>query len=130
MSLFREVARLLRKGGRFLFTDAGVLTGSISSEQVRERSVHGYIQFAAPGWNESLIRSAGFRLVETENRTANLLKNARGRLAAMRTHRLELEQVLSPSGFTTQERYLETVVELSVTGSVSRVMYLAERDAA
>ncbi len=130
MGLFQEVARLLCRGGRFLFTDGGVLAGSISSEEVRERSAHGYTQFAAPGWNQKLVESAGFRLIETENRTGSMLNNARGRLAAIRTHRLELEQVLGVAGFSRQERYLKTVVGLSLRGAVSRLMYLAELVAA
>src|SRR5262249_60661357 len=57
--LFHEVARLLRPGGRFLFTDAGVITGSVSNEEVHKRSVHGYTEFVTAGWNEGLLESAG-----------------------------------------------------------------------
>jgi SAM-dependent methyltransferase len=124
--LFHEVAKLLPPGGRFLFTDAGVLTGSISNEEVRKRSVHGHTQFVAPGWNEALLEPAGLRLIETEDRTMSVLKNASGRLAAMKAHRAELEQLSGASAFETQQLYLETVVELSRRRAVSRVMYLAE----
>ena len=55
LSLFREAARLLRPCGRFLFTDAGVLTGSISNEEVRARSAHGFTQFVAAGSNQTLF---------------------------------------------------------------------------
>ena len=130
LKLFHEVAKLIRPGGRFLFTDAGVVTGSVSNEEVRKRSVHGYTQFVAMGWNERLLESAGFRLIETENRTMSLLKNATGRLAAMKTHRAELERVSGAADFARQQDYLETVVGLSRRGAVSRVMYLAEVHAA
>src|SRR5262249_58358535 len=60
--LFHEVARLLRPGGRFLFTDAGVITGSVSNEEVHKRSVHGYTEFVTAGWNEGLLESAGGRV--------------------------------------------------------------------
>jgi SAM-dependent methyltransferase len=123
---FHEVRRLLRPGGRFLFTDAGVVTGSISNEEARDRSVYGYTQFVAAGWNEGLLESAGFRLIATENRTTSALRNAGGRLSAMRAHRAELERVSSAAEFEKQRSYLETVVELSRRGAVSRVMYLAE----
>lgn len=126
VKLFHEVAKLLRPRGRFLVTDAGVVTGSVSSEEMRKRSVHGYTQFVAEGWNEGLLESAGLRLIETENRTMSVLKNASGRLAAMRAHREELDQVWSPADFERQQDYLETIVELSRRGAVSRVMYLAE----
>ncbi len=126
LKLFHEVAKLLAPGGRFLFTDAGVVTGSLSNEEVRKRSVHGHTQFVAAGWNAGLLESAGFRLIETENRTMSVLKSASGRLAAMQAHRAELVQVLSAADFEMQQDYLETVVELSRRGAVSRVMYLAE----
>jgi hypothetical protein len=61
-----------------------VVTGSISNEEVRDRSVYGYTQFVAAGWNEGLLESAGFRLIASENRTPSVLQNARGRLSAMR----------------------------------------------
>ena len=123
---FEEVARVLSPPGRFVVTDAGVVTGCVSNESIRKRSVHGYTQFVAPGWNEALLESAGFRLIETENRTASLLKNASGRLAAMQRHRTELEQASSAAELESQRDYLEIVVELARRGAVSRLMYLAE----
>ena len=125
--LFREVATLLRPGGRFLFTDAGVLTGAVSSEDVRRRSVHGESFFVAPGWNDRLLAAAGLRMIETEDRTARVLANAGGRLAAMLAHRGELEEQSSPAEFERYKSYLDTVLAMSRTGGLSRVMYLAEK---
>ena len=124
--LFHEVARVLSPGGRFLITDAGVVTGPVSSEEVRRRSVHGFTQFVPAGWNESMLESAGFRLIETENRTMSVLKNAAGRLAAMQAHRAELEQLLGTAHYQSQREYLDIVVELARRGAMSRVMYLGE----
>lgn len=123
---FTAVATLLSPGGRFLFTDAGVVTGSVSNEEVRKRSVHGFTQFVAPGWNEGLLDRAGFRLVETGDRTAGVIRNAGGRLAAMQAHRAELEQRSGAPAVALERAYLETVVGLSERGAVSRVMYLSE----
>jgi SAM-dependent methyltransferase len=124
--LFREVARILNPRGRFLFTDAGVVTGSVSDEEILRRSVHGYTQFSAPGFNERVLERAGFRLIETEDRTAGALRNATGRLRARLAHRAELEELEGASGFDRQQRYLETVIEISRRAAVSRTMYLAE----
>jgi SAM-dependent methyltransferase len=124
--LFREVARTLVSGGRFLLTDAGVVTGSISSQEVQARSINGYTQFVAPGFNERALAASGLRLLETEDRTASVLKNATGRLTAIAVHRAELETVMGVGEFERQQHYLETVVEISRRGAVSRVMYLAE----
>jgi SAM-dependent methyltransferase len=123
---FHEVARTLVPRGRFLFTDAGVITGAVSSEDIRRRSVHGFTQFVPPGLNERMLERAGFRLLETEDRTASVLKNARGRLTARLAHRQELEQVEGVTAFEDQQQYLETVIGLSGGGALSRIMYLAE----
>lgn len=124
--LFREVARVLAPGGRFLFTDAGVVTGSFSTEEALDRSLHGYTQFAAPGFNERSLASAGFRLLETGDRTPSVLKNATGRLTAMMAHRGELEKLTGPGDLERTRRYLETVIELTRRGALSRILYLAE----
>lgn len=126
LTFFREVARLLPAGGRFLFTDAGVVTGAVSSEDIRRRSVHGYTQFVAAGLNEQLLESAGFHLLETENRTTSVMKNAGGRLRAMLAHRAELEQLQGTAAFEEQRSYLETIVELSRRQAISRIMYLVQ----
>jgi SAM-dependent methyltransferase len=123
---FREVARVLIPGGRFLFTDAGVKTGAASEEELRLRSVHGYTQFVLPGFNERTLENAGMQLIERCDRTASLLKNAQGRLKARLGHREEIEGVEGKARFEQQERYLEIVIELAQRGSVSRMMYLAE----
>ena len=125
-ALFQKVAGLLRPGGRFLLTDAGVVTGAVSNEEFRLRSLHGYTQFVPTGWNEQLLEAAGFRLLETEDRTASVLRNANGRLAAMRNHREELENLSGVASFQSQSAYLTTVAELARRQAVSRVMYLAE----
>jgi hypothetical protein len=127
VATFREVARVLAPGGRLLYTDAAVITGSISDEEMRLRAVHGHMHFVAPGYNERALDLAGLRLVETRNRTQSLLRNAAGRLAARRAHREALEEREGSAAFERQQRYLEAVIELSRRDAVSRFMYLAEK---
>jgi SAM-dependent methyltransferase len=124
--LLREVARTLRPGGRFLCTDAAVLTGSISDHELRRRSAHGHTQLAALGFNERALEEAGFRLLETEDRTASVLRNAAGRIAARLAHRDELEPVEGTAAFERENQYLETVIVLARRRALSRMMYLAE----
>jgi SAM-dependent methyltransferase len=124
--MFAEVARILVDGGRFLFTDAGVVTGVISSEEVAMRSAHALTQFSAAGFNERMLSEAGLELLETEDRTPGLLSNARGRFDARSRHRGELEQLEGSEGFLQYQRYLQTIISLSERGALSRIMYLAE----
>jgi hypothetical protein len=103
-----------------------VIVGPVSEEDIRQRAVHGFTQFAPVGYNEQTLELAGFRLLERVDLTVSLLKNATGRLAARLSHRTELEGVEGSAAFEQQQRYLETVIGLSQSGAVSRMMYLAE----
>ena len=127
LALFREVARVLAPGGRFLFTDAGVVTGAVTDEEIRRRSAHGPTQFVPPGFDERMLEQAGFRLIESEDRTAAALANATGRRDALLAHRAELVRLEGADELDRQQRYLETVLEISRRGAVSRMMYVAER---
>src|SRR5262249_48665562 len=71
LDLFGEWRRLLRPGGRLLYTDPVVVTGLVSNEELATRSSTGYFEFCPPGVNERLIRQAGFELVRTEDVTEN-----------------------------------------------------------
>jgi SAM-dependent methyltransferase len=126
LSVFREVARVLIPVGRFLFTDAGVITGAISDEEIRLRAIHGNTQFVPSGFNERMLELAGFRVIDRNDRTASLVKNAAGRLTARLDHRAELEQLEGSSYFESQRRYLETVLGLAQRGALARMMYVAE----
>ena len=124
--LYAGIARVLRPGARCLISDAGVITGAVTNEEIRDRSPYGYSQFVVPGWNERLLEATGLRLLKIEDRTESVLRNARGRLSAMRAHRAELEKLSGVSSFEAQRQYLETVIELSHRRAISRIMYLAE----
>jgi SAM-dependent methyltransferase len=128
-ALFQAVAKLLAPGGRFLFTDAGVITGSVSNEDIRKRSVHGYTQFVVAGWNETILASSGLKLLETEDRTASVLKSATGRMTAMQAHRAELVELSGAAAVASQEDYLGTLIDLSKRKAISRVMYMVEANA-
>lgn len=125
-AIFGEVVRVLAPGGRFLFTDAAVITGPVSSEEIQRRTPHGYAQFVPPGVNEQLLERAGFRLIERSDRTPTLLSSARGRLTARESRRIELEELEGSPAFLRQQQYLETVVALAEKAALSRIMYLAE----
>lgn len=126
LSVFREVVRVLCPGGRFLFTDAAVLTAAISEEEIRNRAIHRPTHFVPPGYNEHVLEAAGLRLLEQHDRTANLLQNATGRLTARLAHRAEVEKLEGAPAFARQVGYLEGVIALSQRGALSRIEYLAE----
>jgi cyclopropane fatty-acyl-phospholipid synthase-like methyltransferase len=124
-ALFRQVAGLLAPAGRFLFTDAGVITGHLSKDELLRRSRYGYTELVPEGWNEARLASAGLRLLECENRTSSVLRNARGRLRALLNHRRELQIRSGNAAFEEQLTYLKAVEATAARGALSRFMYLA-----
>ena len=127
MATFSDVARLLKPGGRFLFTDAAVLVGAISSEQVQARSIHGTTHLSSSDFNPKALEIAGLRLLEAEDRTTSLLRSARGRRRARDARRPELERLEGLEEFALEQRYLDAVITLAEKQSLSRWMYLSER---
>ena len=62
LSLLRELYRVLRPGGRLLFSDALVIGGLVTNEELAVRSSIGLYIFTAPGVNEKLLEDAGFHV--------------------------------------------------------------------
>lgn len=124
-SLFRDVARVLGSGRRFWFTDAAVLSGSISNQEIAARAPLGLTHFVPAGYNEAQLRAAGFAIVEMDDRTDNVIANAEGRIAARLSHRVQVEAVEGAEVFDSQQRYLETVVALARRGTLRRMSYTA-----
>lgn len=124
--LFREVARVLTPGGRFWFTDATVLVGPVSNEEVRTRLPLGYSQLVPASFNERALVAAGLRVVAVDDRTTALIARAKARLAARAAHRDEVESAEGRDGFLIQNAYLESVVALAERGVMARSSYVAE----
>jgi SAM-dependent methyltransferase len=125
--LFTDAARVTVPGGRLLFTDAAVLVGPMSHEETDARTAYGRSRFVEPGANERALEAAGWSLLETEDRTASVVRHASGRLEAALAHRGELEEMSGAEEFERQARYLVTVIELARRRALLRLMYLAEK---
>jgi SAM-dependent methyltransferase len=123
-AVLRDWHRVLRPGGRVLFTDAMVLTGIVSHEELATRSSIGFYLFVPPGENERLLGAAGFRVLEVEDVTAGAEQVAR------RWHdaRVQQQEALvareGKANFDGLQRFLMCVHTLSAERRLSRFAYL------
>jgi 2-polyprenyl-3-methyl-5-hydroxy-6-metoxy-1,4-benzoquinol methylase len=62
-------SRLLRPKGRLIFTDAAVVTGPISIEELYVRASQGTFLLVPPGVNEHVITASGLVLCRCDDRT-------------------------------------------------------------
>jgi len=126
-SLFREWSRVLRAGGRILYTDPVVVTGLVSKEEFATRSSTGDFAFGPPGVNEQLIREAGFELVCALDVTENEVEVSRRWHAARQERAAELIQLEGEETFAGLQRFLASVHRLTSERRMSRFVYVGRK---
>jgi ubiquinone/menaquinone biosynthesis C-methylase UbiE len=127
LAALRDWRRLLRPGGRCLYTDPVVVTGFVSKDELASRSSIGFFLFSARGVNEAVLGEAGLRVAKSVDVTDNLvLTSARWRNArqARRAALIELE---GEAEFEGLQRFLATVHALGSERRLSRVAFMGER---
>ena len=125
--VLRDWHHLVRPGGRILFTDAMIVSGLVSHEELAVRSSIGFYLFVPPGENERLITRAGFRLLGAEDVTEDAAVIAQRWHDAREAHRAVLLEREGPANFAGLQRFLACVHRLSAERRLSRYSYLAEK---
>jgi SAM-dependent methyltransferase len=126
-SLFGEIRRVLKPGGRLLFSDALVIGGTISNEELATRSSIGYYLFSPPGENERLLDQQGLRLLSATDTTANAASTAKRWHDARDTKREALCSIEGAENFAGLQRFLQCVHTLTSERRLLRLLYLAQK---
>jgi SAM-dependent methyltransferase len=121
--------RVLRPGGRVLYTDPIVVTGQLSNEEMRARSSIGFFLFTPPGCNERLLEQAGFGVRQVSDVTAAVASVSRRWLEARAARRERLAALEGEEAFEGLQRFLGAVCLLASERRLSRFAYLAEKRA-
>lgn len=125
--LFADWHRVLRPGGRVLFTDPIVVTGQLTKEEIEARSSIGYFLFTPAGCNEKLLEAAGFSVLEAEDVTAEVERIASRWHDARERHRDEVIALEGRDEFQGLQRFFAIVTRLAGERRLSRYRYLAAK---
>jgi SAM-dependent methyltransferase len=127
LGVLRDWYRLLRPGGRLLFTDPIVVTGQLTNDEIRDRSSIGYFLFTPVGCNERLLEQAGFKVREVRDLTDAVAAVSGRWRQAREDRRGALMELEGSEAFEGMQRFLAAVHLLASERRLSRYMYLASK---
>lgn len=126
-SVLAEWARVLKVGGRLLFTDPITLTGPLTNAEVAVRSSAGFYLFVPHGYDERLIAQCGLRLLVCEDVTANMATVAEARRAARASRSAVLREIEGDQAYDGQQEFLTVAACVAREGRLSRFVYVAQK---
>lgn len=121
-----EWKRLLRPGGRLLFTDSLTVTGPLTNEEIAVRSA-GLALFVPTGYDTDVIAQCGLRLMVQKDVTANMAEVAETRRAAREARSSSLRDIEGDELYEGQQQLLGVAARTAKEGRLSRFVYVSEK---
>ncbi len=126
-ALIAEWARLLKPGGRLLFTNPTTITGPLTGEELRVRSSIGFFLFVPAGYDEEVIKESGLRLLLKQDVTENMAEIAERRGKAREARSTALRQIEGDTTFEAQQDFFSVASRIARERRLSRFLYVCGR---
>jgi SAM-dependent methyltransferase len=127
LGVLAEIFRVLKPGGRFLFTDALVIAGMVSAEEIATRSSIGFYAYSPAGENERLMRQAGFSGIRAIDTTDNAARISKRWHHAREKRKPDLLAAEGPTTYDGLQHFLSSVHILSTENRLLRHLYFATK---
>lgn len=119
--------RVLKIGGRILFTDSTVVTGPLTKEEIAVRSSIGYFQFVPPDYDARVLEECGLTVLRCEDVTQNMADLAEGLYSARKGRCDLLRKIEGEKSFEGQQTFLQVTARIARERRLSRFLYVAEQ---
>jgi 2-polyprenyl-3-methyl-5-hydroxy-6-metoxy-1,4-benzoquinol methylase len=120
-------ARLLKPGGKLLFTDPITVTGALTNAEIASRSAAGFYLFVPRGYDERTIAQCGLQLRVCEDVTKNMAKVAEARRAARAARSTVLREIEGDQAYEGQQEFLAVAACVAREGRLSRFVYVSQK---
>jgi 2-polyprenyl-3-methyl-5-hydroxy-6-metoxy-1,4-benzoquinol methylase len=127
LRVLADWARLLKPGGRVLFTNPAVVTGPLTNAEIAVRGLSGFYLFVPSGHDERVIMQCGLRVVACEDRTPKLGEIAERRKSARESRSSALRRIEGDVAYENRQKFLSVVANLAREARLSRYVYVAEK---
>jgi SAM-dependent methyltransferase len=125
--LIAEWVRLLKPGGRLLFTDPITVTGPLTNAEMTVRTSAGFYLLVPHGYDERTIVQCGLRLLVCEDVTRNMATFAEARCAARASRSEALRQIEGDRTFEDEQDFLAVAARVAREGRLSRFVYVSKK---
>ncbi len=122
-----EWLRILKPGGRLLFTDPLIVTGPLTHAEIAVRSSAGFYLWVPQGYDQRLIEQCGLLLLAAEDLTRNMAEIAARRRAARASRAAVLREIEGDQAYAAQQEFLRIASLLAAEARLSRYMLVAEK---
>jgi ubiquinone/menaquinone biosynthesis C-methylase UbiE len=129
LGLLSELFRVLKAGARFVFSDALIIGGVITHQEIATRSSIGYYLFSPPGENERLLQQAGFRVVSVTDTSENAARISQRWRDGRQKRSEALLAIEGRENFQGLQAFLSNVHTLTRERRLLRMLYVAQKPA-
>jgi cyclopropane fatty-acyl-phospholipid synthase-like methyltransferase len=127
LALLLDARRVMKPGGRLLYSDAVIISGEVSKEELATRSSIGRYVFSEMGENERVIAASGFKILRIDDTTENTADIAKLWLESRAKHRDALIAIEGDANFAGLQKFLLCTHTLAAERRLSRFLYLAQK---
>jgi len=120
-------ARLLKPGGRLLFTDPITVTGPLTNHEIAVRGSIGFFLFVPLDYDRTVIAQCGLRLLVCEDVTANMAEMAERRGAARASRSHLLSDIEGAETYNGQQTFFAVAARIAKERRLSRFLYVVEK---